>query len=76
MNWQYVKNVEPPRNKIIMLYVKKTGDLLFARILDDDMMEFSSSFYNGGIGLIPHKYSFKEYLKIWPHLMWAPFIKP
>lgn len=76
MNWQYVKNVAPPKNKIIMLFVKTTGDLIFARILDDDTMEFSSSFYNGGIGQIPDKYSFKEYLKIWPHLMWAPFIKP
>lgn len=76
MNWQYVRNVEPPKNKIIMLYVKTTGDLRFGRILDDGTLEFSSSFYAGGIGRAPAKVPFSDFLKIWPNLMWAPFIKP
>lgn len=76
MNWQYVKNVEPPKNKIIMLYVKTTGNLTFGRIKDDGILEFSTSFFAGGIGLVPSRYPFEEFLKIWPNVMWAPFIKP
>lgn len=76
MNWQYVRNVDPPKNKIIMLYVKTTGDLIFGRILNDGALEFSSSFYSGGIGLAPSKYPFSDFLKTWPNLMWATFVKP
>lgn len=76
MNWQYVKNVEPPKNKIIMLYVKTTGNLTFGRIDDDGTLEFSSSFFAGGIGLAPSRYPFEAFLKTWPNVMWAPFIKP
>lgn len=78
MNWQYVKNVEPPIGKIFMLIRKVPGDLFFARRVGDrgERLQLSTAYFNGGIGNIPNEFDYSEFINKSRYWMWSTFVKP
>lgn len=80
MNWQLVRNVPPFRDRIIMLYEKRSGTLFFGRLvadLDEQLMlELSTGIIDGGIGFNPETYDYEEVMRRSQSWRWAEFVEP
>ncbi|HIR20921.1 MAG TPA: hypothetical protein IAC89_01675 [Candidatus Aphodousia faecalis] len=79
MNWQLLKNVNPPIGKIIMLFDANSLSVLYARRigLQGQSLQFSHTYQNGGIGLHPDELDYKTFKEEHGNkIYWSPFIKP
>lgn len=79
MNWQLLKNVNPPIGTIIQLYDKNSLSVLYARRvgLRGQTLQFSTTYQNGGIGLHPDELDYKSFKE--EHgdkIYWSLFVKP
>lgn len=79
MNWQLLKNVNPPIGKIIMLFDANSLSVLYARRvgLRGQNLQFSQTYQNGGIGLHPDELDYKSFKE--EHgdkIYWSLFVKP
>lgn len=79
MNWQLLKNVNPPIGKIIQLYDENSLSVLFARRvgLRGQSLQFSQTYKNGGIGLSPDELDYKSFREAHgSRIYWTLFVKP
>lgn len=79
MNWQLLKNVNPPIGKIIMLFDENSLSVLYARRvgLRGQSLQYSHTYQNGGIGLRPEELNYKGFKE--EHgdkIYWSLFVKP
>lgn len=79
MNWQLLKNVNPPIGKIIMLFDANSLSVLYARRvgLRGQNLQFSQTYQNGGIGIRPDELDYKTFRE--EHgdkIYWSLFVKP
>lgn len=79
MNWQLLKNVNPPIGEIIQLFDKNSLSALYARRigLRGQTLQFSLTYQNGGIGIHPSELDYKSFKE--EHgdkIYWSLFIKP
>lgn len=79
MNWQLLKNVNPPIGKIIMLFDENSLSVLYARRigLQGQSLQFSHTYQNGGIGLHPDELDYKTFKEEHGNKIYRSlFIKP
>ena len=79
MNWQLLKNVNPPIGEIILLFDTDSLNVVYARRvgLRGQTLQFSSTYKNGGIGIRPDEYDYKDFIKAHgEEVYWALFVKP
>ncbi len=79
MNWQLLKNVNPPIGKIIQLYDEKSLSVLYARRigLRGQNLQFSQTYQNGGIGIHPYELDYKNFREEYgDKIYWSLFVKP
>lgn len=79
MNWQLLKNVNPPIGKIIMLFDVNSQSVLYARRvgLRGQDLQFSLTYQNGGIGIHPSELDYKSFREEFgDKIYWSLFVKP
>lgn len=79
MNWQLLKNVNPPIGTIIQLYDKNSLSVLYARRvgLRGQTLQFSTTYQNGGIGIHPDELDYKQFKEEFgDKIYWSLFVKP
>lgn len=79
MNWQLLKNVNPPIGKIIHLYDANSQSVLYARRVGPrgQNLQFSQTYQNGGIGIHPFELDYKNFREEFgDKIYWSLFIKP
>ena len=78
MNWQLIKNVNPPKAKVIELYFKEDDSVRFAeRSEDGESIDIADTYYDGeilGKGYFMSYEKFKKYYG--DKVYWTLFVKP
>lgn len=78
MNWQLIKNVNPPKAKVIELYFKEDDSVRFAeRSEDGESIDIAETYFEGeilGKGYFMSYEKFKEYYG--DKVYWTLFVKP
>lgn len=78
MNWQLIKNVNPPKAKVIELYFKEDDSVRFAeRSEDGESIDIADTYYEGeilGKGYFMSYEKFKKYYG--DKVYWTLFVKP
>lgn len=78
MNWQLIKNVNPPKAKVIELYFKEDDSVRFAeRSEDGENIDIAETYFEGeilGKGYFMSYEKFKEYYG--DKVYWTLFVKP
>lgn len=79
MNWQLLKNVNPPIGAIIQLYDLNSLSVLYARRvgLKGQTLQVSLTYKNGGIGIHPDELDYKQFKEEFgDKIYWSLFVKP
>lgn len=78
MNWQLIKNVNPPKAKVIELYFKEDDSVRFAeRSEDGESIDIADTYFEGeilGKGYFMSYEKFKKYYG--DKVYWTLFVKP
>lgn len=78
MNWQLIKNVNPPKAKVIELYFEEDDSVRFAeRSEDGESIDIADTYYEGeilGKGYFMSYEKFKKYYG--DKVYWTLFVKP
>ena len=78
MNWQLIKNVNPPREKVLELYFEEDESVRFAeRSEDGESIDIADTYYDGerlGRGYFMSYEKFKKYYG--DKVYWTLFVKP
>lgn len=78
MNWQLIKNVNPPREKVLELYFEEDNTVRFAeRSGDGESINVGDTYYDGeilGKDYFMSYERFKEYYG--DKVYWTLFVKP
>ena len=78
MNWQLIRNVNPPKAKVIELYFEEDDSVRFAeRSEDGESIDIADTYYEGeilGKGYFMSYEKFKKYYG--DKVYWTPFVKP
>lgn len=77
MNWQLLKNVNPPLSETLELYRTDTKSIEFAVRIDKDKILIASTYFDDEVGndAYPMNYNrLKEYYG--DKIFWTLFVKP
>lgn len=78
MNWQLLKNVNPPINKILMFFCKDGKEIKFAERTDDgESIYIASTYYGNELGSDSYRMNFEKYKKYYgDSIYWTLLVKP
>ena len=78
MNWQLIKNVNPPREKILELYFEEYDCVRFAeRSEDGETIVIGRSYYEGEVSGYEDYMSYEKFKKYYgDKVYWTLFVKP
>lgn len=78
MNWQLIKNVNPPRSKALELYFQDYDSIQFAeRSEDGESIEIGKTFYDGEVSGDEYRMSYEKFKKYFgSRVFWTLLVKP
>ena len=78
MNWQLLKNVNPPREVVLELYFEEDRCVRFAeRSEDGESIYIGSGYYDGQIDGNVYRTSYEKFKRFYgDKVYWSLFVKP
>lgn len=78
MNWQLLKNVNPPKAKVIELYFEEDESVRFAeRSEDGESIDIGKTYYDGEVSGDDYRMLYEKFKKYYgDKVYWTLFVKP